>query len=151
MESICTELAHYSSKNECCRTDTVFLPISEVCDGTVSLVELYSANFLFLAMSTFKRLHLQSAYFKWTKLCITSFNFILELLVMFAWTEGVWWWKYILWIDLELKKKCTCIYLLRVPIPPPPPTLPSVFLLQDSSDTGGIFLQVVVLLKDHCK
>ena len=25
------------SKNECARTDIVFLPISEVCDGTVSL------------------------------------------------------------------------------------------------------------------
>ena len=24
-------------ENECARTDTVFLPISEVCDGTVSL------------------------------------------------------------------------------------------------------------------
>ena len=37
MESIYTELALYGSKNECARTDTVFLPISEVCDGTVSL------------------------------------------------------------------------------------------------------------------
>ena len=37
MESICTELALYGSKNECARTDTVFLPISEVCDDTVSL------------------------------------------------------------------------------------------------------------------
>ena len=38
MESIYTELALYDSKNECSRTDTVFLPISEICDGTVSLV-----------------------------------------------------------------------------------------------------------------
>ena len=37
MESIYTELALYGSKNECARTDTVFLPIAEVCNGTVSL------------------------------------------------------------------------------------------------------------------
>ena len=41
MESIYNEIALYGSKNECGRTDTVFLPISEVCDGTVSLVKLY--------------------------------------------------------------------------------------------------------------
>ena len=40
MESIYTELALYGSKNECASTDTVFLPISEVCDGTVSLFTL---------------------------------------------------------------------------------------------------------------
>ena len=40
MESINTELALYGSKNECARTDTVFLPISEVCNGTVSLTEV---------------------------------------------------------------------------------------------------------------
>ena len=32
-----TELGLYSSKNKCAGTDTVFLPISEVCNGTVSL------------------------------------------------------------------------------------------------------------------
>ena len=37
MKSIYTELALYGSKHECARTDTVFLPISEVCNGTVSL------------------------------------------------------------------------------------------------------------------
>ena len=37
MESIYTELALYGSKLECARTDHVFSPISEVCDGTVSL------------------------------------------------------------------------------------------------------------------
>ena len=37
MESIYTELALYGSKNECVRTDNVFSPMSEVCDGTVSL------------------------------------------------------------------------------------------------------------------
>ena len=40
MESIYAELALYGSKNECARTDAVFLPISEVCDGTVSLIKL---------------------------------------------------------------------------------------------------------------
>ena len=38
MESIYIELALYGSKNECARTDTVFLPISEVCDDMVSLL-----------------------------------------------------------------------------------------------------------------
>ena len=37
MESIYTELALYDSKNVSARTDTLFLPISEVCDGTVTL------------------------------------------------------------------------------------------------------------------
>ena len=37
MEGIYAESALYGSKNECARTDTVFLPISEVCNGTVSL------------------------------------------------------------------------------------------------------------------
>ena len=40
MESIYTELALYGSKNECDQTDAVFLPISEVCDGTVSHTKL---------------------------------------------------------------------------------------------------------------
>ena len=37
MESIYTELALYGSKIECARTDSVFSPTSEVCDGTVTL------------------------------------------------------------------------------------------------------------------
>ena len=37
MESICAELALYGRKKEYARTDNVFSPISEVCDGTVSL------------------------------------------------------------------------------------------------------------------
>jgi hypothetical protein len=37
MESIYTKLALYGSKNECARTDTVFSPVSQVCNGTVSL------------------------------------------------------------------------------------------------------------------
>ena len=39
MESKYTELALVGSKNECPRTDTVFLPISELCDGKV-LIEI---------------------------------------------------------------------------------------------------------------
>ena len=43
MESIYAELALYGSKNECARADTVFLHLSKVCNGTVSLdsSELY--------------------------------------------------------------------------------------------------------------
>ena len=37
MQSIYTELALYGS-NECARIDIVFLPVSEVCNGTVSLI-----------------------------------------------------------------------------------------------------------------
>ena len=40
MESIYTELALYGSKNECARTDNVFSPTSEVCDGTVTLITI---------------------------------------------------------------------------------------------------------------
>ena len=35
------ELALYESKNECAMTDNVFFPISEVCDGTVSLETMF--------------------------------------------------------------------------------------------------------------
>ena len=38
IESIYTELALYGTKHLCARTDTVFLPIYEDCDGTVSLI-----------------------------------------------------------------------------------------------------------------
>ena len=37
MKSIYTELAVYGSKNLCARTENFFSPISEVCNGTVSL------------------------------------------------------------------------------------------------------------------
>ena len=37
MESTYTKLAPYGSQNELAMTDNVFFPISEVCDGTVSL------------------------------------------------------------------------------------------------------------------
>ena len=40
METIHPELALYGSKNVCARTNTVFFPISEVCDGTVSLTNI---------------------------------------------------------------------------------------------------------------
>ena len=39
MESIYPELALCGSKHECARTDTVFLHLSEVSEGTVSLNE----------------------------------------------------------------------------------------------------------------
>ena len=42
MDSIYMGLALYDSKNECARSNTVSLPISEVCDGTVSLAKLLS-------------------------------------------------------------------------------------------------------------
>ena len=37
MKIINTELALYGSKNECARTDNVFMSISEVCNCTISL------------------------------------------------------------------------------------------------------------------
>ena len=37
MKSIYPELAFYVGKIECARTDNAFIPLSEVCDGTVSL------------------------------------------------------------------------------------------------------------------
>ena len=38
MGNMYTKLALYGTKNEFARTDNVFIPISEVCNGTVSLV-----------------------------------------------------------------------------------------------------------------
>ena len=38
MKSMYTKLALYGIKNECARTDNAFFPISEVCNGTASLV-----------------------------------------------------------------------------------------------------------------
>ena len=32
-----TELVFYGIKNECARTDSVFFPMSEICNGTVCL------------------------------------------------------------------------------------------------------------------
>ena len=45
MESIDTELALCGRKNECARTDAVSFPISEVCDGMVSLNEVSRSSF----------------------------------------------------------------------------------------------------------
>ena len=42
MESIYTELAFYGSKNKCARTDNVYVSITEVCDGMVSLIKCVS-------------------------------------------------------------------------------------------------------------
>ena len=39
MEIIYPKLALCGSKNECAKTDNVFLPISKVSEGTVSLTE----------------------------------------------------------------------------------------------------------------
>ena len=44
MEIIFTEVALYESKNECARNDNVFSPISEVCDGMVSLSNQIQSN-----------------------------------------------------------------------------------------------------------
>ena len=45
MESAYTELALYGTQNECAKTDNIFFPISEFCDGTVSLVWSFSSGF----------------------------------------------------------------------------------------------------------
>ena len=41
MESIYTELALYGSNNECARADNIYFPISEVCNGMISLMLQY--------------------------------------------------------------------------------------------------------------
>ena len=50
MESIYTKLALYGNQNQCARTKTVFLPLSEVCDGLVSLMviveEWFASDFI---------------------------------------------------------------------------------------------------------
>ena len=61
MECIYTELALYGSKYECARTDTVFLPISEVCDGKVSL--MFLDTFLITSVSG-KLTHSSLQYFQ---------------------------------------------------------------------------------------
>ena len=43
MVSTYTELALYGSQKECAKTDNIFFPISEFCNGTVSLVN-YNNN-----------------------------------------------------------------------------------------------------------
>ena len=44
LQSIYTELAVYGSKNEDATTDNAFSPISEICNGTVSLTILANRN-----------------------------------------------------------------------------------------------------------
>ena len=53
MESIYTELALYGSKPECAKTDNVFFTISEVCNGTVSLVKLLFLPFAQISCESF--------------------------------------------------------------------------------------------------
>ena len=48
METTYPELALCSSKNECAKTDTVFVPISEVSEGTVSLTDIDICTLYFL-------------------------------------------------------------------------------------------------------
>ena len=45
-ESICPEISLCGSKNKCARTDSVFLPLSEVSEGTVYLAELVVTVFV---------------------------------------------------------------------------------------------------------
>ena len=59
MQSIFTELALNGSKNECARTDNVFYPISEVCDGTVSLIKNKTRDAGFFYLQTLKESHEQ--------------------------------------------------------------------------------------------
>ena len=70
MESIYTELALYGSKNECARTENVFFPISEVCDGTISLESggvvsefLYRARKCPVCFVTLKKIKLDPFHF----------------------------------------------------------------------------------------
>ena len=41
IKSIYPDLAFYSSKNECARTDIVFFPISQVCSRGVTLLKSF--------------------------------------------------------------------------------------------------------------
>ena len=74
MESIYTELALYKRKNKCASTDNVCLPISEVCDGTVSLMILskvtqlsrfqhFTIRIFFKKIFRFKKNLVDSLYF----------------------------------------------------------------------------------------
>ena len=67
MESVYTKSALYGSTNLCAGTDTVFLPISEVCDGTVSLrhqivggiIDTENQNFRFLLEPWAQMVHIE--------------------------------------------------------------------------------------------
>ena len=58
MESIYPELALCGSKNECARTDTVFVHLSEVSEGTVSL--MLTGKMMGLIMKMVTTIHLTS-------------------------------------------------------------------------------------------
>ena len=58
MESIYSELALCGSKNECARTDTVFVHLSEVSKGTVSL--MLTGKMMGLIMKMVTTIHLTS-------------------------------------------------------------------------------------------
>ena len=47
MESIYTELALYGNKKECASADNVYIPISEVCYGMVSLYRVCGLTITF--------------------------------------------------------------------------------------------------------
>ena len=69
MESIYTELDLYGSKKSCAKTDTVLLPISEVCDGTVSLTsENFLDNFLIFFLNLPRHLSGESSIRRGNKL-----------------------------------------------------------------------------------
>jgi len=50
MEIIYTELSLYGSKNECARTDTVFNPISLVCDYLLSINNEYLVKMTYIPL-----------------------------------------------------------------------------------------------------
>ena len=52
MDSIYTDTL-YGSNNECARTNAVFLPISDVCNGTVSLLTLPASELGFFLLRGF--------------------------------------------------------------------------------------------------
>ena len=58
MESIYAKLALYGSKTECAMTDTVFLPISEVCNGKVSLIENYILQKIHIQKGKYKNTYI---------------------------------------------------------------------------------------------
>ena len=75
MESIYTKLALYGRKNESARTDTVFLPMSEVCNGTVSLESLALYCLLRKRPILAVGLELTHDLERWyTELCMAVFN-----------------------------------------------------------------------------
>ena len=54
MEGIYTKLSLYGSINDCARTDNAFLPISEVCNGTIFLLTNFFWIIFFFFLDFFK-------------------------------------------------------------------------------------------------